>query len=270
MQVLATQSPPYGGLFRALVPSRVGHLPVEDLAVSPVNPPPLAIELPLSAGEERDPALEMACHLGPGAWVAGLDEAGRGPLAGPVVAAAVVLNPGRPIEGLADSKRLGARRRALLFEEIQARARAVGIASVEAHEIDARNILQASLIAMARALTTCEAMLGGPVAGAVVDGNQLAPLPARVVQRAIVGGDGRSQAIMAASILAKVTRDRRMVDEARAWPGYGFESHKGYPTRAHREALLRLGPCPLHRRSFRPVAQAIEMRVAGGATQGTP
>ncbi|MFZ9888281.1 MAG: ribonuclease HII [Myxococcota bacterium] len=196
----------------------------------------------------------LAGHL-----IAGLDEAGRGPLAGPVVAAAVVLDPARPITGLDDSKRLDERRRDALFQEITAKALGVGVASKEAHEIDEQNILRASLHAMRDAFLACEAAAGRTIAGALVDGNQLAPLPQRVNQRAIVGGDALCESIMAASIVAKVTRDRRMVEEAGRYPDYGFERHKGYPTAQHRAALATFGPCPLHRRSFATVRRQLEL-----------
>lgn len=194
-----------------------------------------------------------------GELYAGLDEAGRGPLAGPVVAAAVVLDPALPIDGLDDSKRLDERARETLFEQIRARALAIGVASREAHEIDEMNILRASLDAMRAAFIACEAAAGRGIAGALVDGNQLSPLPQRVLQRAIVGGDGICPSIMAASIVAKVTRDRRMVAEALRHPGYGFERHKGYPTAQHRKALHELGACPLHRRSFATVRRQLEL-----------
>ena len=211
--------------------------------------------------DERDPALVLSDALG-GQWVAGLDEVGRGPLAGPVVAAAVVLDPERPIAGLGDSKKLSEKRREVMAKTIEADALAYAVAFVEAERIDAINILQASLAAMAEAFAGCEAKLGRPIAGAVVDGKVAAPLPARVRQETLIGGDGRSQPIMAASILAKVARDHRMLEEAKRFPGYGFERHKGYPTKAHREALVALGPCAIHRRSFAPVAAVIAERGA--------
>lgn len=195
----------------------------------------------------------------PSAWVAGVDEAGRGPLAGPVVAAAVILDPARPIAGLADSKTLTARRREALAEVIRADARAFSVVFVDAAEIDACNILEATLRAMARAV----AALAETPARVLVDGNRLPRLP--MAAEAIVRGDARVPAISAASILAKVARDAWMTDVARDFPGYGFEIHKGYPTRAHRDALLRLGPSPLHRRSFAPVAAMLERRTEEGS-----
>ena len=182
------------------------------------------------------------------ALVAGVDEAGRGPLAGPVVVAAVILDPARPIDGLADSKQLSEKRRESLYPLIVERALAHAIVRVEAAEIDRINILNATLAGMARALS---ALALAPTL-ALIDGNRLPkslPCPAR----AIVGGDASEPAISAASILAKVSRDHILVDYESRWPGYGFAQHKGYPTAAHVEALRRLGPCPEHRRSFAPV-----------------
>lgn len=181
----------------------------------------------------------------------GLDEAGRGPLAGPVVAAAVALPDPCPIEGLNDSKALREDTREALFELIVARADAWAIAWSEPEEIDRINILRASLQAMATAWSEVVAKVPGlGDALVLVDGNQRAPLPGGVDQRPIVKGDARSLNIAAASILAKVARDRRMVEYDSVWPGYGFARHKGYPTRQHRDAIARLGPCPIHRRSF--------------------
>jgi len=181
-------------------------------------------------------------------WVAGVDEAGRGPLAGPVCAAAVILDPLVVPAGLADSKTLSARRREALVMAIEQQALAWAIAWASVAEIDAMNILQATLLAMRRAvLQLC------PQPDLVlVDGNRLPtrlPGPAR----AVVGGDRRIAAISAASILAKVARDRHMQRLEEVFPGYGFAGHKGYPTRAHLAALRQLGPCPEHRRSFAPV-----------------
>jgi ribonuclease HII len=206
---------------------------------------------------EVEPAARLADALG--LPVAGLDEAGRGPLAGPVVAAAVVLV--EPIEGLNDSKKLTEKKRDELFDRIWAEAAAVGVGIAEPPEIDEINILRASLGAMASAFLDCERKLTREIGGAVVDGNQLAPLPERVTQETIVGGDRKSPAIMAASIIAKVTRDRRMIEEAARYPGYGFEKHKGYPTPAHRAALQQLGPTAIHRRSFAPVRAAMQATI---------
>ena len=186
--------------------------------------------------------------------MAGVDEAGRGPLAGPVTAAAVMLDPARPIAGLADSKRLTAARREALEPEIQARALAWAVASASPAEIDALNILQASLLAMRRAV----AALGRVPDLTLVDGNRCPTLACPV--QAIVGGDGKVAAIAAASILAKVARDREMVRLAVLYPGYGLAIHKGYPTAEHLAALRALGPSAIHRRSFRPVREAEDGR----------
>ena len=188
-----------------------------------------------------------------GPWrVAGVDEAGRGPLAGPVVAAAVVLDPGRPIAGLADSKTLSPRRREALNEAICrcAWGLAIGLASVE--EIDRLNILQATLVAMQRAVRSLPATPDE----VWVDGNRLPLLD--VPARAIVGGDASQACIGAASILAKVHRDRLCEALHRQHPDYGFDVHKGYPTRLHLARLHALGPCAAHRRSFAPVRAAVE------------
>ena len=186
------------------------------------------------------------------ARIAGVDEAGRGPLAGPVAVAAVILDPARTIDGLNDSKKLTERRREALFPLIRERALAWRIEFVEAEEIDALNILQATLTGMRRALQAL-----APAAGlALIDGNRLPkdlPCPAE----AVVGGDGLDPAIMAASILAKVARDRAMVELHAQYPHYGFDRHKGYPSAQHLAALREHGPCPQHRRSFAPVAQTL-------------
>lgn len=183
--------------------------------------------------------------------VAGVDEAGRGPLAGPVVAAAVILDDQRPIRGLADSKVLAPRRREALHDAIRADALccAVGIAS--AAEIDALNILQATLLAMRRAV---EGLRLKP-AKVLVDGNRIPVLPVRA--EAIVKGDAKVPSISAASIVAKVVRDRLCAELHAAWPQYGFDLHKGYPTPEHLAALRAHGPCPEHRRSFAPVREAL-------------
>lgn len=179
--------------------------------------------------------------------IAGVDEAGRGPLAGPVCAAAVILDPARPIPGLDDSKRLSQKRREALESAIQAQSLAWSVAWASAAEIDAINILQASLLAMTRAVAALDPRPGR----VLVDGNRT--LDCGCPAEAIIGGDGLVPAIGAASILAKVARDRLMRGLDETYPGYGFAIHKGYPTAAHREALRRLGPCPEHRRSFAPV-----------------
>ena len=192
----------------------------------------------------------------PDGRVAGVDEAGRGPLAGPVVAAAVILDPYRPIEGLQDSKRLTAARRELLYEEIQEKALAWAVASADVGEIDRINILQATMLAMQRAVEALQ-----PTAQhALIDGNRC-PLLACPAQ-AIVKGDSRVAAISAASIMAKVTRDREMLSLDLQYPGYGLARHKGYPSKAHIEALENLGVTPIHRRSYAPVRRVME-RQAG-------
>ncbi|SFN48561.1 ribonuclease HII [Dokdonella immobilis] len=182
------------------------------------------------------------------AHVAGVDEAGRGPLAGPVVIAAVILDPARPIDGLADSKALDASRREQLATLIRSHALAWAVCAVEADEIDRLNILAATLVGMSRALRRLQP---GP-ALALIDGNRL-PSDLPCPGRAIVRGDASEPAISAASILAKTERDRLMLELDLRYPGYGFKRHKGYPTAAHVRALGALGPCPEHRRSFAPV-----------------
>ena len=197
-------------------------------------------------------------QLGPG-WdqpglVAGVDEAGRGPLAGPVVAAAVILDELAPVAGLADSKVLSPRRRELLFDQIRARALCCSIASASVEEIDRLNILQATLLAMQRAV----AGLRLPPHRVVVDGNRVPLLPVPVA--AVVKGDAKVAAISAASILAKVFRDRLCIELHARHPVYGFATHKGYPTPDHLAALRSHGPCPEHRRSFAPVRSAGDVR----------
>lgn len=183
--------------------------------------------------------------------ICGVDEAGRGPLAGAVYAAAVILDPARPITGLADSKKLSERKREALFPLITRHSLAWAIARAEAHEIDRLNILQASLLAMRRAVE----WLAVEPSQVLVDGNQC-PAVAYPVQ-AIVGGDDSVPEISAASILAKVARDRDLFRLDRLHPVYGFRQHKGYPTAAHLAALREFGACPEHRTSFGPVAKII-------------
>jgi len=183
--------------------------------------------------------------------VAGVDEVGRGPLAGPVVAAAVILDPSRPIDGLADSKALTEKRREALFDIIREHAAAWCIAEASVEEIDQLNILQASLLAMRRAVTGLEIR----PTRALVDGNRDPGLDCET--RLVIGGDAIEPAIGAASILAKVARDRAMIELDQAHPGYGLAGHKGYPTPAHLAALERLGASPLHRRSFAPVKRVL-------------
>ncbi len=186
-----------------------------------------------------------------GELVAGVDEVGRGPLFGDVVTAAVILDPARPIAGLADSKKLTEKRRDALFDEIKESALAWSVARASVEEIDRLNILHATMLAMQRAV---EGLSIKPDY-ALIDGNRCPVLscPAEPVVR----GDGRVPAISAASILAKVTRDREMLAFDAEYPGYGLAGHKGYPTKVHLEALRRLGPTALHRRSFGPVRQLL-------------
>ena len=182
--------------------------------------------------------------------IAGVDEAGRGPLAGPVCAAAVILDPARPIAGIGDSKKLSPARRERLEPLIREQALAWSVAWASAEEIDRLNILQATLLAMRRAV---ESLRIRPVK-VLIDGNRCPELD--IAAEAIVGGDGSVPAIGAASILAKVARDRLMLELDTECPGYGFAKHKGYPTREHLEAIDRLGPCRWHRFSFAPLSKA--------------
>jgi ribonuclease HII len=184
--------------------------------------------------------------------VAGVDEAGRGPLAGPVLAAAVILDPGRPIAGLADSKQLSASRREELAVQIREQALAWAVGRAEVEEIDRLNILQASLLAMCRAVRA----LGIAPQLALVDGNQAPALDCAV--RTVVRGDACIPAISAASILAKVRRDQIMVELDVQYPEYGFARHKGYPTVEHLAALERCGVSSIHRISFAPVRRCIK------------
>lgn len=192
-------------------------------------------------------------QLGAGHVVAGVDEAGRGPLAGPVVVAAVILDPARAIRGLNDSKQLDEATREKLYGRIVERALAYAIVFVEREEIDRINIFQATMAGMTRAL------LGLSVAPtmALVDGNRL-PRTLPCMGQAVIGGDATEPAISAASILAKVSRDRHMKALDLVHPGYGFAKHKGYGVPEHLEALGRLGPCDAHRRSFAPVKRWFE------------
>jgi ribonuclease HII len=184
------------------------------------------------------------------AVVAGVDEAGRGPLAGPVAAAAVILPRGFDVAGLDDSKKLSAARRERLYRRLTEDPGVCwGLAFCEADEIDRLNILRATHRAMQRAVES----LGEAVDFCLVDGLKVPGFP--FPHLGVVKGDARSVSIAAASIIAKVSRDRRMVEAAREFPAYGFERHKGYGTKVHLEALRRHGPCRIHRRSFQPVAQ---------------
>ncbi|MDJ0666221.1 MAG: ribonuclease HII [Desulfobacterales bacterium] len=182
--------------------------------------------------------------------VAGVDEVGRGPLAGPVVAAAVLLPAGFSSVGINDSKKLSARQRMVAFERICRQAAGIGVGVIDAEVIDRINILEASLLAMATAIDRLD-----PAPDyLLVDGKQ--PVKRAIPQLTLTRGDSRSLSIAAASIVAKVTRDRLMEDYHRLYPAYGFDQHKGYPTRAHREAVAVYGGCPIHRRSFKGVPAA--------------
>ncbi|HSI49529.1 MAG TPA: ribonuclease HII [Ideonella sp.] len=190
---------------------------------------------------------QIHLHFEVAGLIAGVDEAGRGPLAGPVVAAAVILDELQPIAGLKDSKVLTARRREALFDEIRAKALCCAIAQASVEEIDQFNILQATMLAMRRAVEGLRLL----PAKVLVDGNRLPVL--KMPGEAIVDGDAKVQSISAASILAKVYRDRLCLDMHAQWPHYGFDSHKGYPTPEHLAALRTHGAAPVHRRSFAPV-----------------
>ncbi|MDD1611666.1 MAG: ribonuclease HII [Methylococcaceae bacterium] len=179
--------------------------------------------------------------------IAGVDEAGRGPLAGPVVAAAVILDPKRPIVGLADSKSLSEKKRLALYQAIQERALAWSVAEADVPEIDHLNILQATLLAMQRAV----GRLSIQPAHVLIDGNRMPNLP--VSAQAIVQGDRKIPAISAASIIAKVHRDLIMQEYSRKFPGYSFDLHKGYGTKQHLAELAQFGPLSIHRKSFKPV-----------------
>jgi ribonuclease HII len=184
-------------------------------------------------------------------WICGVDEAGRGPLVGAVVAGAVVLDPLNPISGLKDSKRLTPARREALYAEIVLKAKAWGVGEASPLEIDQINILQATMLAMQRAVDDLCTRLGRLPDKALIDGNRCPSLP--IPAEAIIKGDSKEQAISAASIVAKVTRDRQMVDLHARYPEYGFLQHMGYPTPVHLAALRQWGACPEHRRSFSPV-----------------
>jgi ribonuclease HII len=199
----------------------------------------------------QDPRQAGFGWRGPG-FTAGIDEAGRGPLAGPVVAAAVILDPARPVDGLADSKALSAARREALAPTIRARSVCWGLGWADASEIDTLNILQATMLAMRRAILA----LRVPPSHIIVDGNRcpdLRGLGFECTGEAVVKGDATIASVSAASVIAKVARDDFMRELDGRYPGYGFAAHKGYPTPAHVEALRRLGPSPVHRRSFAPV-----------------
>lgn len=193
--------------------------------------------------------------------VCGVDEAGRGPLAGPVFAAAVILDPARPIEGLRDSKKLTEARRDELAPQIREHALAWAIASCSHEEIDALNILQATMLAMRRAV---EQLATIPTI-ALIDGNRCPALAPAIRAHAVVEGDDKVHAISAASILAKTARDAHLVELHAAYPQYAFDQHKGYSTALHLERLREHGPCPVHRRTFAPVRALIEPDLFGDA-----
>ena len=190
-------------------------------------------------------------------WICGVDEAGRGPLVGSVVAGAVVLDPNHPIEGLRDSKKLSPAKREFLFEQIVSNAKAWGIGEASAQEIDQINILQATMLAMRRAIEDLTTRLGAWPDKALIDGNRCPELS--IPAEAIVKGDSKEPAISAASILAKVTRDRQMMILHEQYPQYGFAQHMGYPTEFHFAALKQFGVCDQHRRSFSPVRNVLEV-----------
>jgi ribonuclease HII len=198
------------------------------------------------------PKADQARPQTPAAHIAGVDEAGRGPLAGPVVVAAVILDPDQPITGLNDSKKLGEARREALFDVIRERALAFAVVEIAAADIDRLNILQATLLGMRRAV---EGLRPAPKL-VLVDGNRTPDVTC--ASHAIVGGDGLEPAISAASILAKVTRDRIMLDLHGSYPQYGFDRNKGYPTPGHLQRLAEIGPCEAHRRSFAPVRNSMQ------------
>ncbi|QWD60624.1 ribonuclease HII [Polynucleobacter sp. MWH-UH35A] len=189
-------------------------------------------------------------------WICGVDEAGRGPLVGAVVAGAVVLDPDNPIEGLKDSKKLTAARREYLYMQIMEKAKAWGVGEASPAEIDEINILQATMLAMRRAIEDLTIRLGAWPDKALIDGNRCPELP--IAAEAIVKGDAKEPAISAASIIAKVTRDRQMMSLHEIHPEYGFAQHMGYPTEAHFAALKQYGACEQHRRSFSPVRKVLD------------
>ena len=188
-----------------------------------------------------------------GRFVAGVDEVGRGPLAGPVVAAAVILDPNHPIEGLMDSKKISEKRREVLAAEIKDKALAWAISRVDVDIIDEINILQASL----RAMTISVSQLKQQPDFVMIDGNKI-PMDLSINAEAVVKGDDRVACISAASIIAKVARDHEMIEMDNIYPGYGLAKHKGYPTKVHIEALQQLGVTDIHRRSFGPVRKVLE------------
>lgn len=209
---------------------------------------------PFSEYPLAEPIMLTCTDFQPGMHIAGVDEVGRGPLVGAVVTAAVILDPAKPIEGLADSKKLSEKRRLVLAERIKEQALAWALGRAEPDEIDQLNILHATMLAMRRAV----AGLAIAPDAVMVDGNRVTDFgcPAE----AMVKGDGRVPAISAASILAKVARDKEMDELHAEYPQYGFDRHKGYPTKVHMEALQTHGALPCHRRSFGPVAKALKLK----------
>lgn len=205
----------------------------------------------MSTSDSPELTPEEARLVSVGAMYCGVDEAGAGPLCGDVVAAAVILNPDDPIAELNDSKKLSEKKRERLFDEIRERALDFCIASASVEEIDTLNILNARMLAMSRAV----AGLRLPCDHALIDGNRLPELS--VPADAIIGGDAKVAAISAASVLAKVQRDRDMIAMDEQYPGYGFAKHKGYGTKVHLEALAALGPCAIHRKTYAPVKKAM-------------
>ena len=189
----------------------------------------------------------------------GIDEVGRGPLAGPVVASAVVLDKSKPIQGLNDSKKLSPKKRIQLCDEIRSKALFVEVAIIDRDIIDNINILQASLLAMTEAYNKIYNILGNKISAVFIDGNKPINIDKKLSQFCIIGGDSIIPAIMAASIIAKVTRDNIMQEAAKKYPQYLFEKNMGYPTKAHFQALKKHGPCFLHRNSFKPVANWKEL-----------
>jgi ribonuclease HII len=212
-----------------------------------------AVSRPAAAARPRNCSFEAALRSIGFLGVCGVDEAGRGPLAGPVTAAAVILRPGADIAGINDSKKLTPAKRDALFEAITRNAADFGIAVVDAPDIDRINILRASLLAMKTAVRSLSRRAPDFL---LIDGRNTidSPMP----QMALIKGDSRSVSVAAASILAKVARDRIMAQYDEQFPGYGFARHKGYGTAAHLQALERFGPCPIHRKSFAPVARILD------------
>jgi len=203
------------------------------------------------------PPFELPEYLKNVVHIAGVDEVGRGPLAGAVVAAAVILDPENRIAGLSDSKKLTEKKRDFLFNEIKEKALAWAVGRAEVEEIDQINILHASMLAMQRAVEN----LPTQPEHVLVDGNRCPELPCEAT--AVVKGDDRVEVIGAASIIAKVTRDREMVELDQKYPGYGLAKHKGYPTKVHIAALKELGVSEIHRRSFGPVKRCLEQELVG-------